>query len=126
MLRQAKKTDVSVRDSLWLMLYETGERTVRQIADMSGLTPRRVYQRLERARLARKTRLAWRDMPRMELLQGPNPRQCRRSIEPGEPVICLDCLKGGLDHLANFQPEPLPEEPRKKYDPIPGLRGGKS
>jgi hypothetical protein len=92
----------SVREQVWLAALQAGHESTATLAVKCKLSQRQIRRRIARARAFGALDG---EIPYIELIMGPNPKQCGhdRPIPIGEAIICLDCMLGGLDHWREFQ-----------------------
>ncbi len=117
------------REAVWLAAVEAEEATIFDLARVAGLSPRRIRERLARARQMRHGR----HLPRFEILQSSagvlTPAvTCSHASIPipqGELAYCPECHATGCDHWPALQPRSR-ETPKPEYVPpeSTGLKGG--
>jgi hypothetical protein len=104
------------QEALWLAAVESGEHTTSSLARLLNLSPSWMRERLARARASRpesSSSTTPDGIPRLALIQGPNPRECSHSATSiGDSVIaCLDCDATSIDGGESWIP-PGPDTPK--------------
>lgn len=125
-------------ERLWMELVDLFYVTPREIAEMSGLSIRRIQYGLKRARgmaldLATIWDVEWRTTPNVFNQKNQCEQHAWEEIPKGLSIGCLACLRTGLDHLIRAGAIPAPEkrvpdppatrkeERTKRFDPKKGM-----
>lgn len=132
------RTKTARRERLWMEAVDLHYFTIKEIAEMSGLSIRRIQYGVKRARgmaldFATIWDVEWRTTP--NAFNQAN--QCElhgwADIPKGLNIGCLSCLRTGLDHLIRAGAIPAPEkrvpdppatrkeERTKRFDPKKGM-----